>query len=206
MMEDKEKDNCTDCGCESTSENSKNTANEDNKNDLSEKEDNSSSKKSKKNKKAISKLEKEISLLNEKNEEIKDKYLRLVAEYDNYRKRTAKEKLELREIATNTVLQELLPILDDFDRALEYCQKSTDENSITEGINIIHKKIKEFFKSKAIEEIDAMHKEFDTDFHEAVTKIPAPSKKLKGKVVDVIQKGYKLNDKVIRYSKVVVGE
>lgn len=153
-----------------------------------------------------SKYENEIKLLNEKNEEIKDKYLRLVAEYDNFRKRTAKEKIEIRETAAAIVLEKFLPVMDDFDRAVEFNEKAADIEAVCEGINIIYKKIKEFLKSSSIEEIDAMHQEFDSDFHEAVTKIPAPSEDLKGKVLDVIQKGYRINDKVIRFPKVVVGE
>ncbi len=164
-----------------------------------------SKKKSSKEKKKIAELEKEIELVAGKNEELKDKYLRLVAEYDNYRKRTAKEIIALRESIQSDVIKDLLPLMDDFDRALEYCNNH-NEDSVKEGLMIIHKKFTDFFNSKSIEEIEALHKEFDTDFHEAVTKAPAPSKKLKGKVIDVIQKGYKINDKVIRYSKVVVGE
>ncbi len=151
-------------------------------------------------------LEKEIDGLTEKNQELKEKYLRLVAEYDNFRKRTAKEKLEIRETAAAYVLEKFLPVMDDLDRAMEFNQKATDIESVTQGLTIIYKKIQEFLKISSIEEVDAMHQEFDSDFHEAVTKIPAPSKDLKGKVVDVIQKGYKINDKVIRFPKVVVGE
>lgn len=164
-----------------------------------------SKKKSSKEKKKIAELKKEIEAVNCKNEEIKDKYLRLVAEYDNYRRRTAKEMIALRESIQSDVIKDLLPLMDDFDRALEYCNNDKDD-SVKEGLTIIHKKFSDFLKSKSIEEIEALHKEFDTDFHEALTKAPAPSKELKGKVIDVIQKGYKINDKVIRYAKVVVGE
>jgi len=163
-------------------------------------------KKKKTKKDPISDLEDVIKKLQEKNEEVTDKYLRLVAEYDNYRKRTAKEKLEIRESATSYVLKDLLPVLDDIDRAVEHNKQTEDIKVVKEGFEIINKKFAEFLKCKSIEVIDALHKDFDTDFHEAITKIPAPSEDLKGKVVDVVEKGYKIGDKVIRYSKVVVGE
>lgn len=142
----------------------------------------------------------------EKFEEINDKYLRLAAEYDNYRKRTLKERMELTKSAGEDILINILPVMDDFERALGSIDQAKDINAVKEGVQLIYNKFKEFLKQKGVKEIDAKEKEFDTDLHEAITKIPAPDEKLKGKVVDVIEKGYYLHDKVIRFSKVVIGE
>ena len=136
----------------------------------------------------------------------KNKYLRLSAEFDNYRKRTLKEKIELTKLAGEDIFLKILPVLDDLDRALKSVQESSDLEAVKEGIQLIYSKFSDYLSQQGIKEIEAMHKEFDTDLHEAITKIPAPEKKLKGKVVDIIEKGYYLNDKVIRYSKVVIGE
>jgi len=138
--------------------------------------------------------------------ELQDKYLRLSAEFDNYRKRTLKERIELTKSAGENILLNLLPVMDDFDRAISLMETTSDCKAMKEGIELIYGKMKDFLKQNGIKEIDALDKDFDTDLHEAVTKIPAAEKKKKGKVVDVIQKGYYLNDKIIRYSKVVVGE
>ena len=139
-------------------------------------------------------------------QELKDKYVRLSAEFDNYRKRTLKEKMELSKSAGEDILISLLPVVDDFDRAVKSIDEANDIVAIKEGVHLIYAKFKEFLNRKGVKEIDALHKEFDTDEHEALTKIPAPEEDLKGKVVDVIEKGYLLNEKVIRFSKVVVGE
>ncbi len=144
--------------------------------------------------------------LEEKLTEAQDKYLRLSAEFDNYRKRTLKEKMDLTKSAGESILSNILPVMDDFDRALQLMDSASDCKSMKDGIDLIYNKFQEFLKSNGIKEIKAVNMEFDTDLHEAITKIPAPEKKLKGKVVDVIQKGYYLNDKIIRYSQVVVGE
>lgn len=144
--------------------------------------------------------------LEEKLTEAQDKYLRLSAEFDNYRKRTLKEKMDLTKSAGESVLSNILPVMDDFDRALQLMDSASDCHSMKDGIDLIYNKFQEFLKRNGIKEIEAVNLEFDTDLHEAITKIPAPEKKLKGKVVDVIQKGYYLNDKIIRYAKVVVGE
>lgn len=135
-----------------------------------------------------------------------DQHLRLQAEFDNYRKRTLKEKMELTKSAGESVLVNVLPVMDDFERALQSMQNKHEESAIKEGIDLIYKRFSEFLKQNGIKEIDAKEQEFDTDLHEAITKIPAPNEELKGKVVDVIQKGYLLNDKVIRFAKVVIGE
>ncbi len=154
-------------------------------------------------------LDKTIKELEEwryKTSEINDKYMRLSAEFDNYRKRTLKEKTELLKTAGGNVLADILPVIDDFERAMLSMENADNITAVKEGIDLIYNKFKDFLKAKGIVEIEAMHQEFDTDLHEALTKIPAPTKKLKGKVVDIIQKGYKIEDKVIRYAQVVVGE
>jgi len=139
-------------------------------------------------------------------QELNDKYLRLSAEYDNYRKRTLKEKMELTKSAGASVILALLPVIDDFDRALAHLDDAKDLDAVKEGILLIYSKFKEFLAQQGVTEIEATNKEFDTDHHEAITKIPAPSEEMKGKVIDTVEKGYMLNDKVIRFAKVVVGE
>jgi len=142
----------------------------------------------------------------EKLAELQDKYLRLSAEYDNFRKRTLKEKIDLQKSANVSLLEALLPVADDFDRALKSVDDAKDISAVKEGLNLIAGKFNGFLGQQGVKEINAVNKAFDTDLHEAITKIPAPTKKLKGKVVDVIQKGYYLNEKVLRYAKVVIGE
>jgi len=142
----------------------------------------------------------------EKIAEFQNKYIRLSADFDNYRKRTLKERIELTKSANAEILLNLLPVMDDFERALISMEGAKDCKAMKDGIDLIYNKFSEFLKSSGVKEIDAMHKKFDTDIHEAVTKIPAPEKKLKGKVLDVIQKGYFLNEKIIRYPKVIIGD
>lgn len=142
----------------------------------------------------------------EKLAEMQDKYLRLSAEFDNYRRRTLKEKMELTKTAGESLLVNLLPVMDDFERAMKVMENASDCNSMKEGIDLIYNKFRDFLKQNGVKEIESDNCEFDTDLHDAVTKIPAPDKKLKGKVVDTIQKGYYLHEKVMRHSKVVVGE
>lgn len=142
----------------------------------------------------------------EKLAELQDRYLRLSAEYDNFRKRTLREKIELQKSANEVLLSALLPVADDFDRALQSVADARDIEAVKEGLTLISGKFRGFLQQQGVKEIEAEKKEFDTDLHEAITKIPAPSKKLKGKVVDVVQKGYFLNDKVLRFAKVVIGE
>ena len=148
---------------------------------------------------AVIELEQKLAVVN-------DKYLRLSAEFDNYRKRTLKEKMELTKNAGEQILSGILPVVDNFERALASMEKSDDMQAIREGVKLIYNSFKEFLTQNGVTEIDCVNNTFDTDEHEAVTKIPAPSADLKGKVVDCIQKGYKLNDKVMRFAKVVVGE
>ncbi|MFC2104310.1 nucleotide exchange factor GrpE [Bacteroidota bacterium] len=153
------------------------------------------------------KEEKKIEKTNaEKLAEVNNKYLRLAAEYDNYRKRTLKERMELTKNAGEDILVNLLPIMDDFERALGSIDQAKEISAVKEGVQLIYIKFKEFLKQRGVKEIESKETDFDTDLHEAITKIPAPDKKLKGKVVDVIEKGYYLNEKVIRFSKVVIGE
>jgi molecular chaperone GrpE len=144
-------------------------------------------------------LEQEIAQWN-------DKYLRLYSEFDNYRKRSIKERIELSKTAASDLITALLPVLDDFERALNAMETGEDkENAIIEGINLVYNKLKNILSQQGLERMKVMGEEFNTDFHEAMTNIPAPKPEQKGKVVDVIQNGYILNGKVIRYAKVVVG-
>ncbi|AOZ99944.1 nucleotide exchange factor GrpE [Flavobacterium commune] len=136
----------------------------------------------------------------------KDKHLRLFAEFENYKRRTSKERIELFKTANQEVLLAMLPVLDDFDRALVEIAKSGDE-TLTKGVELIHEKLKSTLSSKGLELVDVkVGDAFNADFAEAITQIPAPSPKLKGKIVDVLEKGYKLGDKIIRYPKVVIGQ
>jgi molecular chaperone GrpE len=136
----------------------------------------------------------------------KDKFLRLFAEFENYKRRTARERIELFKTANQEVLLALLPVLDDFDRALSEIKK-TDDNILIQGVELIQEKLKTTLVSKGLEQVDVKAGDaFDADFAEAITQIPAPSPKMKGKIVDVIEKGYKLGDKIIRFPKVVIGQ
>ena len=137
--------------------------------------------------------------------ELNDKYLRLYSEFDNFRKRTMKEKIDLRQTASEDLIKDLLPVLDDFDRAMASMTSTDNIEAIIEGEKLIQAKMRTILASKGLQEIKSIGETFDTDFHEAVTSIPAPSKDLKNKVVDEIQKGYMLHDKVIRFSKVITG-
>ena len=163
-------------------------------------------KESKKKKSKKDKKDAVIEELTEKLQELSDKHLRLQAEFDNFRRRTIKEKAELIKSGGESVLVNILPIVDDFERALNSMKDIPDEDSGKQGTRLIYNKFMDFLKQNNVKEIEAQNQDFDVDLHEAVTKIPAPDEKLKGKVVDVIQKGYLLNDKVIRFAKVVIGE
>jgi molecular chaperone GrpE len=136
----------------------------------------------------------------------KDKYLRLFAEFENYKRRTSKERIELYKTANQEVLLAMLPVLDDFDRAMVEILKSDDE-LLLKGVELIHEKLKNTLVSKGLEQVEVKAGDvFDADFAEAITQIPAPSAKMKGKIVDVLEKGYKLGDKIIRFPKVVIGQ
>ena len=147
----------------------------------------------------LEKAEKELA-------ELKDKHIRLQAEFDNYRKRTLKERMELLKTASESLLVNILPVIDDFDRAIQTLEAIESDTPVKEGVNLIYNKFQEFLKQNGVKEIEAKGKDFDTDLHEAITTFAAPSEDLKGKIIDVVQKGYFLNDKVIRHSKVVIGE
>ncbi len=150
----------------------------------------------------------ELSIEEKLKEELaleKDKFLRLFAEFENYKRRTSKERMELFKTAGQEVIVSLLPIIDDFDRALKELAKSED-TEMFKGVELISHKFRETLKNKGLEEVGVKQGDkFDAEMHDAVTQIPAPSKKLKGKIVDVIEKGFKLGDKIIRHPKVVVG-
>jgi molecular chaperone GrpE len=150
----------------------------------------------------------EVSIEEQLQEELakeKDKFLRLFAEFENYKKRTTKERIELFKTASQDVVQSLLPIIDDFDRAIVEISK-TDDKTLLQGVELIHNKLKDTLASKGLEVMEVRAGDaFSADIAEAVTQIPAPTDKLKGKIIDVIEKGYKLGDKIIRYPKVVTG-
>jgi molecular chaperone GrpE len=154
----------------------------------------------------MQKIQEELKVFADKTLELQDKYLRLSAEFDNYRKRTHKEKSELIKTAAEEVLKKIIPVMDDFERGLNAVNSAKDIDAVKEGMNLIYGRFREFLSQNGVKEIEALHQEFDTDFHEAITKIPAPDEDMKGKVLDVVEKGYYLHDKVIRYPKVVVGE
>lgn len=140
--------------------------------------------------------------------EVNDKYLRLYSEFENFRRRTAKERLELINTASSGLMKELLPILDDFDRAISSNEQAAelDVTAVQEGFSLIYQKLVRILQAKGLKEMEAVGKAFDAELHEAIAKIPAPDKKQKGKIVDVVEKGYMLNDSILRYGKVVVGE
>lgn len=154
----------------------------------------------------LEKLKKEIKAKEDELKEMQDKYIRLSAEFDNYRKRTLKEKMDLTKYAGEDLLKDILPVIDDFERGMNNVKEGSDIEAIKQGMELIQNKFKNFISQKGLKEIEALNQEFNMDLHEAITKIPAPEEKLKGKIVDVIEKGYYLNDKVIRFAKVVIGE
>ncbi len=154
----------------------------------------------------VDELKKQLAEAMEKNAELQDKYLRQAAEFDNYRKRTIKEKAELIKSAAEKLMVAELPIVDDMDRALENMEKGMDADACIEGFKLIVHKFKNILTQNGLEKIETDGQEFDTDYHEAIALIPAPSEELKGKILDCVQPGYKLGDKVIRHAKVAVGQ
>lgn len=137
--------------------------------------------------------------------ELKDKYLRLYADFENFRRRTAKEKGELRATASEDLMVALLPVVDDFERALKSIETTTNVATLQEGVSLIQSKLAKTLEGKGLKPMQAQGQTFDADLHESVTQFPAPSEDLKGKVIDEIEKGYYLNDKVIRFAKVIIG-
>ena len=155
---------------------------------------------------AEEKLQKELDEANEKVATLEDKYLRQVAEFDNYRKRTIKEKAELIKNGGERAIESILPVLDDFERAMANMSKNEGVAEIMTGIELIYNKFVGILKQNGLQKIETEGADFNTDFHEAIAMIPAPTEELKGKVLDCVQTGYTLNDKVIRHAKVAVGE
>lgn len=151
-------------------------------------------------------LQKELDEANEKVAMFEDKYLRQVAEFDNYRKRTMKEKAELIKNGGERAIESILPVLDDFERALANMSKDESAAEILTGIELIYNKFIGILKQNGLQKIETEGADFDTDFHEAIAMVPTPDESLKGKVLDCVQTGYTLNDKVIRHAKVAVGE
>ncbi len=143
-------------------------------------------------------LKEELSLAN-------DKYLRLYAEFDNFRRRTTKERIELLQTAGKEIVVSLLPVLDDFERAIKSMESATDVNAVKEGVVLVQSKLNNILGQKGLKPMEAIGNAFDADLHEAITNIPAPTDDMKGKVIDEMEKGYYLNDNVIRFAKVVVG-
>lgn len=137
--------------------------------------------------------------------EAKDKYVRLYAEFDNFKRRTTKERIDLLQSAGKDIIAELIPVIDDFERALKSMETATDIKAVIEGVNLVNHKLKNILQQKGLKEMQSKGEPFNADLHEAITSTPAPSSDLKGKVVDELEKGYFLNDKVIRFAKVVVG-
>jgi len=175
--------------------------------DIDLKTNKNSKKKSKKKKKSKEQeLEEELIEAKEKIAEINDKYLRLYSEFDNFRKRTIKEKSDIYKTAGEDVIINIISIVDDFERALKATEATEENKAHREGLELIYNRFINILNQKNVKEIECIGKEFDTDLHEALTKIPAPTEEMKGKVIDAIEKGYTMNDKVIRFAKVVVGD
>ncbi len=161
----------------------------------------SGAKKAKQLEEDVEALEKEVVGIERERDEIKDKYLRLFAEFDNYKRRSSRERLDTLKTASSDIIRELLPVLDDFDRA-----KNLTEEGLPEGIQLIYDKLFSNLSKKGLNAVDSTGEAFDAEVHEAIVQIPAPTEEMKGKVIDTVEKGYALNDKIIRYAKVVVGK
>ena len=147
-----------------------------------------------------------IAALQAELEKAQKEYLFLMAEFDNYRKRTVKEKAELIKNGGEKAMLELLPVIDDFERAIDAIDKSSDVESLKEGVDLIYNKFMKYLESQQVKPMESTGAEFDADVYEAVTTFPAPDESMKGKVIDTVQKGYTINEKVLRHAKVVVGQ
>jgi len=169
-------------------------------------EDNMNNDNTAENEEPLSGLEKEVEDLKSALKESNDKYLRLVAEFDNFRKRTAKERNELIKNAGEDVIKSLLDVLDDAERAEQQLAKSNDLEALGQGVSLIFSKLRNILSAKGLSKMDSKGEEFNPELHEAITEIPAPSEEQSGKVIDEVQAGYSLNDKIIRHAKVVVGK
>lgn len=150
--------------------------------------------------------ENETDKLQQELDEMKDRYIRLAAEFDNYKRRTSKERVEYMQTAGKEVIIEMLEVLDDCDRAQKQLETSEDAAANKEGVLLVFNKLRTTLSNRGVKAMETVHTDFNTDLHEAITEIPAPAEDLKGKVVDEVQKGYYLNDKIIRFAKVVVGK
>jgi molecular chaperone GrpE len=155
---------------------------------------------------ASDKVLSEVRIVEEKLAEMQDRYIRLSAEFDNYRKRTLREKMDLSKYAGENLLQSIIPLMDDFERALKHIDTNSDCTALRDGINIIYGKFSDFLKQNGVKEIESLNSDFNVDLHEAVAKVQVDDADKKGKVVDIVLKGYYLQDKVLRFAKVVVGE
>lgn len=162
-------------------------------------------KKSKKTKGHEDKKDEKIRELEDELKTLEDKYLRLYSDFDNYRKRTIKERIELGKTASAEIIGSLLSVLDDFERAQKAMKEAEDINAVKEGVELIYNKLSDILKKKGLEEINCIGETFNTDYHEAITNIPVDSEDLKGKIIDQTEKGYMLNGTILRYAKVVVG-
>jgi molecular chaperone GrpE len=151
-------------------------------------------------------LQEQIDQLTQELTEAKDKYIRLYAEFDNYKKRTVKERLDLISTAGRDTISSFLPVLDDFDRAKKSADDEKTQEVFSEGVSLVYNKLQGLMSSKGVKAMESTGEAFDPDLHEAITEIPAPTEELKGKVIDTVEKGYFLNDKIIRHAKVVVGK
>lgn len=162
----------------------------------------SSAKKIAKLEKELEEAEKDLVKVEEERNELKDKYLRLFAEFDNYKRRTSKERIDILKTASADVLREMLPIMDDFDRA----KTAAGKEGLPEGVVLIQEKLTSTLAKKGLKAMESNGQPFDAEAHEAIAEIPAPTEEMKGKIIDTVEKGYTLNDKIIRYAKVVVGK
>ncbi len=153
-----------------------------------------------------SSLQEQLEQMKQDNQELKDKYLRLFAEFDNYKKRTVREKLDLMSTAAADTMSALLPVLDDFDRAKKAAEADNAKEPLSEGVRLVYHKLYSTLKAKGLQPMETDGQLFDPELHEALTEIPAPNEDMKGKIIDTVERGYKLNDKIIRHAKVVVGK
>ena len=192
---------------QNSSENSSNNLSSDSEANASSKEGETAESSSNNNsQQQIQELMKKIEALQQELKELNDKHIRLLAEFDNFRKRTRKEKEDLIKYAGEDIWKKILPVLDDFERAIKENQNTNDIDVVKKGFELIYNKFKHITTQNNLMAIDSMHKEFNADTMEAVAKVPAPSEEMKGKVIDELEKAYQLNDKLIRPAKVVVGE
>ncbi len=179
---------------------------QDDANIVDDKDQKATEKKSKKKSKKSSAAQEEIEELNIQVGELKDKYLRLFAEFDNYKKRTSKERIELMKTAAQETVVALLPVLDDFDRAKKNAEDDNSTEPFSEGVMLVYNKLNSILSQRGLKAMESTNEAFDPELHSAITEIPAPTEEMKGKVIDTVERGYLLKDKIIRHAKVVVGK